>query len=179
MLATRVTAGIDDFLGIIIFLVVIGRIVAAIKKATSGASAGKKAPGGKRQLEKDLERFFENLANQDGDRVTDIAPPPPPVPVAVKQAPRRAAPVAARRAQPVVAATPAPTSAVAFNPPPPKPSKVWSGRPFGPSVPTGATCSQTGSVARTDIVRTLKNKDDIRQAILLREILGPPVSMRT
>ena len=51
-----VTAGLEDFVPIIIFVVVIGRIVNAIKKAASGAktpTGGK--PSGERKLEKDLE----------------------------------------------------------------------------------------------------------------------------
>lgn len=165
-----VTAGLEDFLPIIIFFVVIGRIFAAIKKTSSGKQNAPGTPASRPKLETDLQKFFENIANQQGG--AQEPPPPPPVPVARKRA--RAIPkarvVEALEPLPVAAAAPAPYQTE---------SKPWSGKPFGPAVPERSTCSVSQSQSRAELVNMLKDEDSIRKAVLLREILGPPVSMRT
>lgn len=175
MLANIVTAGFDNFIGIIIFLVVIGRIIGAVKKSASGAGSSAKTPGGERKVENDLEKFFASLANQNAGYAQEKQPPPPPIPAAVvKKAPRRAVAVPRKPLQPSPSTPPA-----TMEWQPPEAAEIpWRGKPFGPSVPTGATCSEGASKARADIVRMLKDRNDIRTAIVLREILGPPVSLR-
>ena len=171
MTASIVTAGIEGLLPIIIVFVVIGRIFAAIKKASSGSQP---TPGaaGRPKIEQDLQKFFENIANQQGP-AQEEEPPPPPVPVATAR--RAQAIPTARRAeapapQPVVAAAPTPYMTA------PTP---WSGKPFGPDAPKRSTCSSRGTHPRAQLVSMLRDEDSIRKAVLLREILGAPVSMRT
>jgi hypothetical protein len=162
--ASIVTAGIEALLPIIIVFVVIGRIFAAIKKASSGSQP---TPGaaGRPKIEQDLQKFFENIANQQGP-AQEEQPPPPPVPVTTAR--RAQAIPTARRAeapapQPVVAAAPMPYTT---DPTP------WSGKPFGPDAPKRSTCSSRGTHPRAELVRMLKDGNSIRKAVLLREILG-------
>jgi len=168
MIATIVTAGFSsDFFGIIVVMVVIGRIIGAIKKASSGGGATEPSPGAQRKLETDLERFFQNIAGQSESLAVEHVPPPPPVP-AVSVARRKVA-SEKRTAAPVPKARPVSSKPAA-----------WGTESYGmdAAVPNRATCTETGQSSRAEIVAMLKEKNSIRNAVILREVLGPPVAMR-
>ena len=169
---------------VIIFLVVIGKIIKTIKDAASkGAAPPQRNAVKKQKLEEDLERFFERLATQSGP-AEEAAPPP--VPAAAKSIPKakpvvvQAAPAQQKR-EPKPAARPA--AAVELKPQQVtvlRPAQAWGGVDYGmqASVPKGAVCSYGPAAARKEIVAMIKDDKSIRKAMLLREILGPPVSLR-
>lgn len=172
-------AGFEDFFGIIIFLVVIGRIISSIKNA---ASAPKPAAPPAQNVNPDLERLFKALTGQAVPEEVTAKPPAPPPPPPVPVARTRPAPVVIpakatvpRRAQPLQSLSRI-TTARNIK----RPSQNWvnaslnlggAGSPAGKSAATRA--------ARADVMQMLHNSNSIKKAVLLREILGPPASLRT
>lgn len=179
-------AGFEDVFGIIIFLVVIGRIISSIKSA---ASAPGKPAAPKAEMDPDLERLFKALTGQPMPEEVKSAPapqppPPPPVPVAkvkAKPAAPASAPVAApppKRAQRVERIQPVkPLRSVQDLV---RPSRNWGNVSFnlgGAGSPAGKSAATRA--ARAEIMQMLQDGNSVRKAVLLREILGPPVSMRS
>ena len=171
-------AGLEGFVPLIIVLVVVAKIAQAIKEASSGSGKSSSgSPDKARKIEQDLEKFFQSISDQN----TAAEPPPPPIPAARKKPVPRA-----RR--------------VEAPPPPPMPRKaaarlpkapVWGSDDYGvdaswgsdnygidAATPKGASCSYSSKEARREIIDMINDPDSIKKAVLLREILGPPVSMR-
>ncbi len=170
VIASIVLAGPEEIVPVIIVLVVIGKIIKAIKEAASKGSSPAR-PAGKQKLEQDLERFFKNLTDQDGPIQ---APPPPPVPAAARPARRRAASAQETPPPPPKAVRPIPAARA------PKLQPVWGSDNYGldDSAHGRASCSYTAKESRREIIAMIKDSNSIKKAVLLREILGPPVSMR-
>ena len=183
MLASLNLAGFENVFGILVFFIIIGRAIAAIRKAASGGKkpSAPRASSGKRKVEHDLENFFKNLAEQAGGQ-EKTSPPPPPVPTQSARtvmpppppaaARRTAAPVRRKRtvepvkpvAQTLKVTQPRTVAAASFS--------ITGMMPKRAGTQPGMS-----SQARQEIIGMLRDQDSIRKAVVLREILGPPVSM--
>lgn len=173
-------AGFEDFFGIIIFLVVIGRIISSIKNTASAPKPKPNAPP--QNVNPDLERFFKALTGQPlQEKITEEQqdpPPPPPVPV-VKSRPApvvvSATTTVPRRAQPLRSVSKIKTIKTIQ-----RPAQKWGNVSFnlgGADSPAGKSAATRA--ARAEVMQMLRDNNSIKKAVLLREILGPPVSLRT
>lgn len=155
----------------------------------------------------ELEDFLRTLMGEQTKSALPPKPPPPPVarpvrpPVAAAMPPPRPQsprPLAAPRPMtvpPVVAAhtRPAPARHVRAVPvpqpvrPPPRPPEpspaqltelmsaaMRSVPAIGLAAPSGASCSET----RRELLRMFRSRAPLRSAILMREILGPPIALQ-
>lgn len=173
VIGSIVIAGPEGIVPVIIVLVVIGKIIKAIKEASSQTPrtpSPSAPPARKQRLEQDLEKFFQKLA----DPATQAPAPPPPVPAAARPA-RRAVPVAQDSPPPPPQAARRVQAAQA-----PKAKPKWGTEHYGVdrSAHQRANCAYTAKKSRQEIISMIKDDESIRKAILLREILGPPVSLR-
>lgn len=190
--------------GLFIIIVVISSIVGRILKARSEANAKQAKPrprrpsGGSatspRSPDAELREFFENLAQ--GRHQTPESPPVPPTPQP-KPVTQPVAPVAEPKpvARPARAAVKRrPTSLSQTSPvrrveaqPPPAPQPVRSAVPpmskeqeyrWEQGVKDVHATSEESDV-RHRLHVLLQGKEALRDAILLREILGPPLALRS
>lgn len=174
-----VLAGPENFI-VFLFVVVISIIVQIIKAAKQGSATGgtPPTPGGGDSQEysappDELRAFLEKL----GASVQPPSVPRPPPPVPRAAVPAIVAPVGQHRpssptAEPASPSTPAELPRARQEPAPPAvtfSAPAWA-------VPMAA--ERQKSRATAGIVRMLKQAGSARQAIVLREILGPPVAMR-
>jgi hypothetical protein len=179
------TAGLDDLIPVVIIITV---IIARIMKATKGAkplvppppdSSGEREPSATGD---ELREFLEALSGTKPPRPTPPPAPPPvpqPQPVIPPQPQRPApAPVHARkwtRPRQGKRATAAPTPA-----PKPAPAPRPVRKPVAPRVArrpvTVEACEL--STLRKALDDHLSDRQSLRGAWLLREVLGPPVGLR-
>lgn len=181
-----------DIESIIIGLVIFGSIVGKIMKATKsdgskqkGASARTRAPSAspsKRisNAQSELEAFLSTLNNAAAPQKAQAAPPPPPPvprPTERRQAPPR--PPTVRRAKPqYIKQTTLPKVHMQAPAEPDCDERDHTDQEV--STDLHAYCESSGRSAFAESIGDdLINKQSIRKAIILREILGPPVALRT
>ena len=199
-----VRAGFEDFIVFIIIAAgIIGQILKARAKAKGGPDSGPTSPSrpGSGSPEDELREFLQSLTGEvpPPKPPPPAAPPrlPPPVPAAppirtrtpaprrvtppqpapVRPTPARPAPV--RPAAPRVQVTLPRPAAPAAAPPPVPPKRR---KPMAEPAPAMEAYRSPRSKARAHLRATLGadliDKDSLRKAIVLREILDRPVGAR-
>lgn len=135
-------------------------------------------PSPEESEEERMRRFFEALGIPSTTTLPPkVAPPAQPAPKLQKKLPRRELPKPAKQEW-------SPTPAKKTTPPPLIPIPFPDAGPPEPAlVPTSAEIPQQGpaktpSPARSNIRARLQSPESIREAIILREILGPPRALQ-
>jgi len=169
--------GLDDILvGIVILVIVILRIARAAsasqerqQRGPERGGEGAARPGADPQEE--LQRFLRTLAGEEQEKP---APRPPPPPRAATARPQRTAP-SPRKDKP---ARQTPASH------PQRPRTKMPATPAAPHIGStavtdlGARNAVRMARRRAELRRDLRRPESLRGAILLREVLGPPLALR-
>ena len=190
----------DGFEAIFWIVVIVGSLIAQIVKASrqgkqrrdAMGEAPQAGPGGERPQSapnEDLEAFLRNLSGEKPRRRKTTSPPPPPPPPPPLASPAQAA--RRRKKPPVPRAKPAvPRAKPVASVPPPVTAKRAAARrqPAGAAEQDRTWRLRTKSAyalkkeqaerKRSELLDALDGADSIRKAVLLREILGPPVALR-
>jgi len=143
-------AGVGD--GLFFFILVVITVIVQIFRLArkSRPSSGDGGPGGAVFGRGDeLGNFLETLARSGAPPAETPTPPPVPTPVRVRPAPKHATPA-----------------------PPMQPS-----RRRARVRPTGQKSSEQAVASGQKLIKSLRGTQSIRQAVLLREILGPPTGL--
>lgn len=173
-----VMAGSDEFITFLVVAgIVIAQVVRAIKKAKKGPSP---APGQTPDTgqEQELQTFLQRLAGGQPPQAPPTVMPvaPPPQSIAVAQ-PRVSPPTPRTQSHvphaPLTAPPPAPR---------PAPVKVAATTPVVARAATpspAAKCNIPKSSDRgSNIAQLLSDPASVRDMVVLREILGPPLALR-
>jgi len=193
------SGGEGIFWFVVIVFVIVSNIVKAMKKkqdATPPAGSPKpRTPVSKGEYspEEELRDFLKRLS-QDADQPPPLAPArpvakPPPLPAEVARTTTSSQPGVARPPAPPYAhrARPRPANphpeprapAVVQAPPLPQPVVYQAApEPVRASVPAAPDAPTAADKRRADLVAFLKDRGCLQEAILLREILDPPLAMR-
>ena len=185
--------------GIVWFIFIVAVIISKIIKASKESSKSKSQPVSSGSSskpyaapEEELQKFLASLTGQ-----TQSAPPPVPAPPKRVASPpaqptqRPAAPVPVMKT-PQVRRQPARAKPVAPPPPPlrgqrrtpvaaskPRPAVVrHDQKPHGAYDEECGVCLDEGIVKREDLILDLKGSHSLKKAIVLREVLGPPIALR-
>jgi len=171
----QIRAGVEDWFPLlIIFSVIVTQILKASRAAKprpppEGGAAERRPPRPLTDASDELREFFEQLS---GGKAPPSRPAPPPVPAAA----RPAAPAAARRPGRGKPAEPPPVPAAPRAVPA---SAAGPGRPIGIRRQAPRRRPRTEIAPRLEeIVGRLDDRRALARAMVLREVLGPPVGLR-
>lgn len=168
-------AGGFDFVGVIIFLVVLSKIIAAVKNASASGRQTKTDGTEGRNVASDLEKFFQGLAEGKIEVQDETPPGPPPLPAAAMASHSYAKRAASSGTRPPIAERRPDQTRKTYPGYAPGTDRGFS---ITSAIPKRAMPSASAPRPRLDIMKMLKDNQSTRKAVVLREILGPPVSMR-
>ena len=169
-----IRAGADPE-AIIWLIIIVASIVAQVIKSAREAGPGRKSlhpnapppvpPTGPSSEADELRQFLESLGGAQ-QTTAPRPPPPPPRPTARRPAP-----------PPVPTATVTPAAPVRPVP------RRRAAAPTAPIAPAPATKRRRvnrtrNAVQRKVLMMAVRDRDTLQEAILLREVLGPPIAMR-
>ena len=147
-------AGLDDLFGVVVFIVIVAVNIIKFVKKGSRPERPKDLSGSQQESSQDeLRSFLESLSGVQQPKpqyVTPTPPAPPPAPVQVASAKKT----------------------------------VHTSRPPAKPVKRVATIVDTTTENHTNIIRNavgndLVSKKSLRKAIILREIIGPPLALQS
>jgi hypothetical protein len=158
-------ASIELIWGLFIIITVISQIIKNAKKVSSQAPGKTGSDDNQRKPPGDeLREFLEQLSGQQAQPVRPAAPKPPPRPIVQQRTQPKA-----RKAKKVENATP-----LKITPPKNKPRI----EPDHVVRIEKLTQPKRASEWHKTLRRELKDLDATRRAIVMREILGPPLALR-
>ena len=188
-----IASGAEGFIGFIVVLVIIVSQLVRAGKSISSAAGKPQRPAERGHAPEDELRDFLKRLSQGADQPPPLLPrqpAPPPLPHRTARTTASSRPGAARgRSQPAPQPAPHRAQKVLPQPVPPAPAVIRAApAPEPETVPAraepmrvttpAAVASKAASRRRAGIVTVLKDREAARSAILLREILGPPLSLR-
>jgi len=183
----QVRAGLEDWFPLlIIFSVIVTQILKASRAAkprppSEGGGGRERPPRPVSDASEELREFIEQLS---GGKAPPSKPAPPPVLASARPAAR---PAAAQRPARRTATRPPPVPAAPRVAPPrpaaPRPSAVppsGLGKPIGTRRQAPRRRPRADIAPRLDeIVGRLDDRRALARAMVLREVLGPPLGLRT
>ncbi|MBN2301975.1 MAG: hypothetical protein JXN60_05605 [Lentisphaerae bacterium] len=178
--ADVIRASLDDVIPVIVVIaVIIAQLIKAITKRASKMQAPDSATTGDISPNEELQAFLRNLT---GIEPTPITPPPPP-PVLRPSPPVKPRPAVAKPPQPARRVQskkrniqPAPAIQPAVHR---QIKQKTASQQAGTRVAIQPITTKRRAINGPDIGKLLRNAQSAKEIIAMREILGPPLAMRS
>ncbi|MCK5850673.1 MAG: hypothetical protein KAH23_07125 [Kiritimatiellae bacterium] len=156
-------AGVEDLFGIFVFLAIVAVNIIKFVKKGSNAEQPRNIQGSPQESQQDeLKAFLESLSGVQQPAPAAIPTPPPPPPVRPKQV------TVARHKTPAATPQAVTTPVVLTTKPAPRSDVIVK-----------KTANIQPNIIRNTIGADLTKNTSLRKAIVLREILGPPLALQS